>query len=70
LYPHCKEYSQNLEYEEAKVVSKESCVGLYNSDLLFMQMLSLLTKLSEHCTKLASSKSSANENYKFGMHCP
>jgi hypothetical protein len=33
LYPHCKGYSQNLEYEKAKVVLKGSSVELYNSDL-------------------------------------
>jgi hypothetical protein len=33
LYPHCKGYSQNQEYEKAKVVLKGSSVELYNSDL-------------------------------------
>jgi hypothetical protein len=33
LYPHCKGYSQNMEYEKAKVVLKGSGVELYNSDL-------------------------------------
>jgi hypothetical protein len=33
FYPHCKGYSQNLEYEKAKVVLKGSSVELYNSDL-------------------------------------
>jgi hypothetical protein len=33
LYPHCQGYSQNLEYEKAKVVLKGSSVELYNSDI-------------------------------------
>jgi hypothetical protein len=32
LYPHCKGYSQNLEYEKAKVVLKGSSIELDNSD--------------------------------------
>jgi hypothetical protein len=32
LYPYCKDYSQNLEHEVAKVVLTGFSVGLYNLD--------------------------------------